>query len=185
VKFNRDRAAVRSDLEGIQSYREAIGRGELFAAQLRPAFLRSRDPFWSVEEIKCIDFLDAEAIHPLEVSGFQIEERAAVIDELTRHRHTQQVFVPITGPILGIVGSSSADDPDQPDRAGLDAVVVRPGEGLVIKRGTWHTLPLSFLQPVACLSIMHRESLDSYHDIRDLVAAGWIALLEWTDPVHE
>jgi ureidoglycolate hydrolase len=110
-----------------------------------------------------------------------IEPRAPVIDELTRHRHTPQLFVPITGQIMGVVAASQHDDDSKPDPHRIVMVPVSPGEVLEVAPGTWHTLPFAFVTNVLCLSVMHREDLDSYHDVRDLAAEGWIGVLEWLD----
>jgi ureidoglycolate hydrolase len=185
MKFNRERTAERSDLIGPADYRIAIQSGILEEVRIQPTRERGRLPYWSVGKIESLSLFDEEASHPIEVSAFVIRERAAIVDELTRHRFTHQIFIPITGSILGIVGQSSLANPDHPDRSCLEVVSVRPGEGLWIGRGTWHTLPFAFTQEVACLSVMHREDLDSYHDVRDLAVAGWIAVLEWTDPSSE
>jgi hypothetical protein len=40
-----------------------------------------------------------------------------------------------------------------------------------------------FAAPVVGLSVMHREALDAYHDVRDLPAAGWVGVLALHDPV--
>lgn len=185
MKFNRDRTAVRSDLNGLYDYRDAIKCGNLLEIRIRPTVERSRMPYWRVAQVETLIPLgDNEANHPLEVSAFVIGERAAVVDELTRHRYTHQVFIPITGSILGVVCRCSAS-PEQPDSSNLEIVSVRPGEALFVGQGTWHTLPFAFTEPVVCLSVMHREDLDSYHDVRDLAAAGWVAFVEWSDPVGE
>lgn len=185
MKFNRDRTSVRSDLEGIADYRRAIKDGSLLEVRLRQTSERSNLPYWSVGQVETFCLNDEKAGQPLEVSAFVIRERAAIVDELTRHRYTHQVFIPITGSVLGVVGQSCPGNPDQPDSNGLQVVSVRPGEGLWVGRGTWHTLPFTFTQQVACLSVMHREDLDSYHDVRDLAVAGWVAFLDWVDPSSE
>lgn len=185
MKFNRERTAVRSDLEGLAAYRRAIQDGSLLEVRFRPTPERTHLPYWSVGPVETLSLNDKEASQPLEVSAFLIRERAAVVDELTRHRYTHQVFIPVTGSVLGVVGQSRPDNPEQPDSDRLEAVSVRPGEGLWVGRGTWHTLPFTFTQQVVCLSVMHREDLDSYHDVRDLVAAGWVGFLDWNDPPSE
>ena len=73
------------------------------------------------------------------------------------------------------------DDPEHPDPSTIAMVPVSPGEAFEVGVGTWHTLPYS-ITDVAGLSIMHRESLDSYHDVRDLAAEGWVAVLGFLDP---
>lgn len=182
MKFNRERTAVSSGLEGIADYRGAIQRGDLREVRIQPTTERGRLPFWCVGPVEALSLIDSAAAAPLEVSAFVIQERAAVVDELTRHRYTHQLFIPITGSILGVVGRSRSDNPEEPGCDDLEVVAVRQGEALLVGRGTWHTLPFVFTQQVVCLSVMHREDLDSYHDIRDLAAAGWVAFLEWADP---
>jgi hypothetical protein len=60
-------------------------------------------------------------------------------------------------------------------------VPVEPGEAVELSKGAWHTLPFTFTSKSLGLSVMHRESLDSYHDVRDLAAEGWVGILKWRD----
>ena len=185
MKFNRERTAIRSDLEGLSDYRRAIQSGSLLEVRICPTSERNHLPYWSVGPVETLPLNDKEASQPLEVSAFVIKERSPVVDELTRHRYTHQVFIPITGSVLGVVGRSCSGNLEQPDSDCLEVVSVRAGEGLWVGRGTWHTLPFTFTQQVICLSVMHREDLDSYHDVRDLAASGWVAFLDWIDPSFE
>jgi ureidoglycolate hydrolase len=119
---------------------------------------------------------------PLEITAFPIKLRALVIDELTRHRSTDQIFIPLTGSLLVVAGPSREDDPDRPDPQQLRMLPVQVGEAVNVHTGTWHTLPFALVREVVCISVMHREDLDSYHDIRDLAAEGWIGIPCWRDP---
>jgi ureidoglycolate hydrolase len=136
---------------------------------------------WRLISVLNVDFRDGLNTMPLEVSSMVIKPRSPVVDELTRHRHTPQLFVPITGQIMGVVAVNEDDDDSKPDRNQICMVPVSPGEALEVGPGTWHTLPFAFVQEVVCLSVMHREDLDSYHDVRDLAVEGWIGVLEWSD----
>lgn len=182
MKFHKERTAIRSPLEGLSAYESAFTSGELRKVTLTPtAERRAPSGSWRVLNLVDVRFKEEESIEPLEISGMTIPPRALVVDELTRHRSTRQVFVPVTGSYLAVAAESLSDDPEHPDPSTLVMVSVSPGEAFEVGVGTWHTLPYSF-GDVGGLSIMHRESLDSYHDVRDLAAEGWVAVLGFVDP---
>jgi ureidoglycolate hydrolase len=182
MKFHGSRTAVRSPLECMGAYRAAFADGRLRAVAVRYTIETGRNGVWRRLPVEAVRFRDDGSRLPLEVGGFIIAPRASVVDELTRHRSTPQVFVPVTGPILAAVAPSRADAPDRPDPERVELVPVRPGEAIEVGVGTWHTLPFAPVGDVVCMSIMHREELDAYHDVRDLAAEGWIGLPEWIDP---
>jgi len=184
VKFNKERTAIRSPLEGLDQYEDAFRCGELKKVLLRPSLEREVQGVWEKLSLESFAWKEESSAEPLEVIAMRIRPRGLLIDELTRHPHTDQVFIPITAGFLAVAGSSFADDPHNPDPASLNVVPVAQGEAINIKAGTWHTLPFAGFQDLVCLSVMRREDLNTYHDLRDLAAAGWVAFPTWTDPEH-
>jgi ureidoglycolate hydrolase len=182
MKFHKQRTGIRSPIEGAAAYAEAFQRGELERIAVLPASKSEEPGVWSRIPVTEVKVRQASGSQPLEMSVFSLRPRSAIIDELTRHRETWQVLFPIIGSILVAVGPSMAGDSDRPDPTQLRVVELNPGSAIRIEIGTWHTLPFCFSSNVICTSIMHREDLDSYHDVRDLAAEGWIGFLEWPDP---
>src|SRR6266404_4170206 len=179
MKFHKGRTAIRSPIEGTKAYYDAFVSGELRRVSILSADGSVQQNDWRRISVVDLTFRDGESRLPLEISSMIIEPRASVVDELTRHRHTPQLFVPITGQIMGVVAPSRKDDEDRPDPERIVMVPVCPGEALEVAAGTWHTLPFAFVNKIICLSVMHRDELDSYHDVRDLAAEGWIGVPEW------
>ena len=183
MKFNKHLCATRSEIEGPAAYELGIARQELEGVPIAVENARKGAGWW-VARADTVALRDERTSEPLEASAFRIVPRAPYIDELTRHRTTLQVFLPLTGAILAVAGGSREDDPDQPDLRRTVLVPVQPGEAIVIDRGTWHTLPFTFVSEVLCMSVMHRESLDSYHDVRDVLVSGAVGVVRWNDPVE-
>jgi ureidoglycolate hydrolase len=182
LKFNKERTAIRGDLEGLEQYETAFRSGALRKVVIHPSPLRHVIGVWEKIPLASFAWKERASTEPLEVVAMRIRPRALIIDELTRHPNTDQVFIPVTAGFLAVAGASSTTDLSNPDPASLDVISVAPGEAINIKAGTWHTLPFAILDELVCLSVMRLESLDTYHDLRDLTAAGWVAMPAWRDP---
>lgn len=182
MKFNKERTGLRSPLEGIEQYEPAFASGALKRIIVYPSQERLVTGVWEKISLEGFTWKEHRASEPLEVVAMRIRPRSFVIDELTRHPNTDQVFIPVTTPILAVAGSSLPSDPSNPDPEGLSVIPVAQGQAINIKAGTWHTLPFAGLNDVICLSVMRCENLDTYHDLRDLAAAGWVAIPSWRDP---
>lgn len=182
MKFNKDRTATRSSIEGLEQYEREFAVGTLRKVVLFPSVESQVQGVWEKSRLEGFAWKERSAAEALEVIAMRIRPRCLVIDELTRHPNTDQVFIPVTAGFLAVAGASSVGDPDNPDPASLNVIPVAQGEMINIKAGTWHTLPFAMLHEVVCLSVMRREDLNTYHDLRDLAAAGWVALPMWQDP---
>lgn len=182
MKFHKARTARASPIEGVEAYERAFADGTLRRVVVTPCEIDGEPPTWRRTPLAGLELRDDDATEPLEVSDVAIRPRALVVDELTRHRFTHQVFIPVTAPFMAVVAPSRSDDPDSPDAERLRMVPVAPGEAFVVGRGAWHTLPYVFSHEVLGLSVMHRETLDAYHDVRDLATEGWIGVLGLHDP---
>lgn len=176
MKFNRERTATRSELEGLEVYEAAFRTGQLERVDVPVADGTEEPGIWRVLPLEEVSYRDDAATEPLEISEVVIEPRELVVDELTRHRGTPQLFVPVTGS-FGAVVAAGRSDGAAPDPDTLRIVPVTPGYAIEVGRGTWHTLPFSFATRVVGLSVMHREELDAYHDVRDLAAEGWVGVV--------
>jgi ureidoglycolate hydrolase len=178
LKFNKALAVTSTPLEGIADYERGFADGILRKVDIEPTDRREDLPVWRVFAIEDdAEYGNNRAAEPLEISGMIIQPRAFVVDELTRHRTTNQLFIPIGGSFLAVVAGSRPDDPDSPDPDRLTLVPVKAGEVFEVCLGTWHTLPFAFVHPVYGLSVMNRETMEAYHDVRDLTAEGWVGVL--------
>lgn len=183
MKFNKELATTSSSVEGMALYEKAFAEGTLRRVTVAPTTLRTCGDLWRVFPIEDdAEYGDKSAPEPLEISGMIIPPRAFVVDELTRHNTTAQLFIPVSGSLIAVAAASCPDDPDSPDPDSLAFIPVRPGEVFEVGIGTWHTLPFSFVHPVHGLSVMNRENLNAYHDIRDLTVEGWVGVLAIPDP---
>jgi ureidoglycolate lyase len=63
--------------------------------------------------------------------------RNSEIQTLEMHKLCQQVVVPLTGEIIQIVAASGPAGP--PDLQTLRAFRIRPGQGICMRPGCWHT----------------------------------------------
>ena len=185
MKFHKDRTAIRSPVEGVEAYEKGFETGELMRIKITPKASRTspHPRAWKIYPLHDLLARDDDATEPLEVTDITIPPRALVVDELTRHRTTRQIFIPIVGAFMVVAAESRGEDPDSPDPKSLVMVPVYPGEAFEVGVGTWHTLPYVFCGTAIGLSIMHRNTLNSYHDVRDLAAEGWIAILGLEDPI--
>lgn len=183
MKFNKERTSIRSSLETIKDYEDAFLSGALRKIIIYPSDSSASAGVWEKIRLDGFSYGQETSTRPMEVISMRIRPRCLLVDELTRHPNTDQIFIPITAGLLAVAGTSLQTDPANPDPSSLMAIPVAQGEAINIKAGAWHTLPFAILQDVICISVMHREDLDSYHDLRDLPAAGWVAFPTWKDPV--
>ncbi|WP_431519988.1 ureidoglycolate lyase [Pseudorhizobium pelagicum] len=77
------------------------------------------------------------------------------VTRLENHSLTQQAIVPLTGPIIQIVGLSSADG--SPDTGSLKAFKVLPGQGICMRVGCWHATRVE-QDPVTCAMLSRRST---------------------------
>jgi ureidoglycolate hydrolase len=184
MKFYKTLTVHRSPLEGLEQYENSFALGELRRVKVYPSETGGIEGIWKKIKLEQFDWSTAFSERQVEVLAMRIRPRGLVIDELTRHRNTDQIFVPITAPILAIAGPSYALDQSLPDPDALLAVPVQPGEAINIHAGTWHTLPFALVGDLICMSVMYREDLNTFHDLRDLAACGWVGIPTWRDPEH-
>lgn len=182
MKFNKTLTASRSPIEGLEEYEKAFQSGNLRKIAVYPTAERAMPGIWEKFVLDGVVWRDAPAAERLEVTAMRIRPRSLVIDELTRHPTTDQVFIPVTAGFLAVAGPSLPTDPTNPDPDCLNIIPVLPGEAINIKAGAWHTLPFAMVQDFVCLSVMYQQDLDAYHDLRDLAASGWVAIPNWRDP---
>jgi ureidoglycolate hydrolase len=177
VKFHEQRTDIEhSPLKGIEDYRKSVEMGEFRLAEV---FVDST-PGQGFKVGSVLE-LDRQLIanpEVEEISGMRIKPRSFLLDEVTRHRDTAQIFIPTNGPVLAAVipDDGSGGDPN-PDFVRI--VPVLPGEFVCIETGTWHTLPFAVGSEVDLVNMVGAS--DHYHDIRDLALFGWAVQFSWPD----
>ena len=93
MKFNKERTAVRSSFEGLEQYEEAFRSGALKKVTIYPSLDRDAPGVWEKIRLEGFAWRDESSEEPLEVVGMRIRPRCLMIDELTRHLHTDQLFI--------------------------------------------------------------------------------------------
>ncbi|MBN2051287.1 MAG: ureidoglycolate lyase [Spirochaetales bacterium] len=74
-----------------------------------------------------------------------------ICSSLERHKESSEVLIPVMVPVAVICALSSARDENTVDRKTIKALVVSPGEALVLHPGVWHSAPY-----------VHRETADTF-----------------------
>lgn len=178
MKFHTSRTATRSSVSGFDAYVAEIAAGRLRGVDLPVRTVGSPRPHVLAATALSVALLDGATVD--DVDGFVIEPRAFVLDEVTRHRQTPQLFVPLDGPVVA-VAIPGQDGEEEPNERLASAEVVLPGELVRIPSFAWHTLPFALAGPVRILTVIGPSSQDDYHDVRDLAASGWVGWLRWFD----
>lgn len=182
MKFNKNRTALRSSFEGLEQYDTAFVKGLLRKVNVYPSICDAVPGIWSKLRVGEFTWVGPRTGQPLEAVGMRIRTRAFLIDEVTRHRNTDQIFIPINKGVLAVAGASLYTPTNEPDPDGLNVISIEPGEAIRINAGTWHTLPFAMFGETICMSVMLFEDPDDYHDVRDISAAGWVGVLNMKDP---
>lgn len=180
MKFHKNRVKTQPTVEGFDNYIKLSNENKLALVPVRLCSDFESLNFWRKVPVETVEIIDQRLPEPLEISKVIFQPREPIVDELTRHQSTFQIFLPITGSISAVVTKSTTTG--HPDRDSAIMVNVSPGEAFIVERGTWHTLPFSFHQKCVGLSIMYRDTLENYHDVRDLVVEGWVGVLTWDNP---
>jgi hypothetical protein len=183
MKFHVHRTDIEhSPLNGVSAYQEAISAGALRLVNVQIDSSPGRG--FKVGSVRGLDFSMLANGQVEELSGMSIKPRAFVLDEMTRHRETAQIFIPTTGPVLAaVIPDDGITEEPNPDL--IRVVPVNLGEFVCIEVGTWHTLPFSLGGPVDIVNLVGASHDDNYHDIRDLPLLGWIAKFDWPDPLTQ
>lgn len=58
------------------------------------------------------------------------------VGKMERHLHTQEALFCLTDPIVVAIANSGEDK--QPRAADIEAVIIQPGEVIVLNKGVWH-----------------------------------------------
>merc|ERR550525_450233 len=88
---------------------------------------------------------------------------------LERHMEMTQGFIVLgKNPGLFVLGEPTHDREDLneeqralPDPNRVEAVIIPPGMGLILKKGTWHDFPVSCGPPVSCFILNTEEVVEA------------------------
>lgn len=117
MRFNKGRTSVRGSLEGLEEYERTIQAGTLREITVYPCVEREVRGVCKKLRLEEFPWREKSSQGPLEVLAMRIRPRCPPVDELTRHPNTDQVFIPVTGALLAVAGSSSTGDQNNPDPA--------------------------------------------------------------------
>ena len=77
-------------------------------------------------------------------------------NSLEKHFKTEEFLAPLDGTIFVILTKTDASDEKKPDLATVRAFEVKPGQGVLLRSGTWHRCPLSEGKPVKTLCLVRK-----------------------------
>lgn len=94
-------------------------------------------------------------------AGFlDLQPAGLQIDWAERHMHTDELLLPLTGPILVYV--APPDYPLEPGRLPpletFRVFIVHPGQGVLLHKGVWHGAPLVSQHPAQAMALLLQGS---------------------------
>ncbi len=129
--------------EAFAPYGWMLGKG-LAHAPAAAAFSNAATDFWREHAF------DTGAGGQTEVLWVNYRIQDPQITALENHLLTEQALVPLTGEVIHVVAASDAQG--GPDLSSLKAFVLKPGEGVCMKPGCWHSSRVRGGE-VACLML--------------------------------
>lgn len=92
-----------------------------------------------------------------EVVWVNYRDTSLVVRKLEAHWLTQQALVPLVGEVVHVVCPGREDDRALPDLSRIKAFLIRPGRGICMRPGCWHT---SFVREgqSTCLMMTRRST---------------------------
>lgn len=114
-----------------------------------PSFASPSSDFWREH------LFDAGLSGNPEVLWVRYRDREAEVLRLEAHWLTEQAVVPLTGPVVQIVATSTPDG--QPNLDSLAAFEVPVGEGICMRPGCWHATR-ALQNEVTCLMLTRRST---------------------------
>jgi ureidoglycolate lyase len=70
------------------------------------------------------------------------DPRPLQVEALERHDDREEWVYALDQPVVQVVALSAPGQPDRPDAASVAAFLLRPGQGVVVERGIWHSAGL-------------------------------------------
>lgn len=139
-------------------YGTMLGKG-LAHAPTEAAFSNAATDFWREHLFETGAGGDTEVLWV----NYRIQDPH--IAALEQHLLTQQALVPLTGEIIHLVAASTAQG--GPDLTTLKAFIIKPGQGVCMQPGCWHSSRVRHGQ-VSCLMLTRRSTtLDLVAHMRD------------------
>lgn len=129
--------------DAFAPYGWMLGKG-LAHAPAPAAFSNAATDFWREHAF------DTGAGGQTEVLWVNYRIRDPQIVALENHLLTEQALVPLTGEVIHVVAASDAQG--GPDLNTLKAFVLKPGQGVCMKPGCWHSSRVRGAE-VACLML--------------------------------
>jgi ureidoglycolate lyase len=134
-----------------------------------PVFSNPATDFWQEH------LFDTGAGGEPEILWVNYRNRNETVESLEMHRLTQQVMVPLSGPVIQIVATSLQDG--RPDLSTLAAFRVPPGKGICMRPGCWHATRVR-REEVTCLMLTRRSTtVDLIHHLTTGSASEESAIL--------
>jgi ureidoglycolate hydrolase len=84
------------------------------------------------------------------------------VDEMERHLKTQEILVALKGDAVLTVAKADNSKPS-PDDATIKSFLLKQGQGIMFKAGTWHALPCS-VNDTCMLLVVFRENTSYSED---------------------
>lgn len=79
---------------------------------------------------------------PLLIGLVRTDPRPLQVEALERHDDREEWVYALDQPVVQVVALSAPGQPDRPDAASVAAFLLRPGQGVVVERGIWHSAGL-------------------------------------------
>lgn len=126
--------------------------GWVFTPAVRPGLMNfaSRDIAFSEQHI-----FDPGSSGDTQILWVTYSARGSEFQTLEMHKFCQQVVVPLTGDVIQIVAANAPDE--RPDLQSLAAFRIRPGQGICMRPGCWHTTRVE-KGDVTCLMLTRRST---------------------------
>ncbi|KFZ22180.1 ureidoglycolate lyase [Thermotoga neapolitana] len=107
----------------------------------------------------------------LTVGFLEVYERSKEFSKMERHIRTKEIFFVIDNSVIALVGKPTPDQ-DFPDPETVRAFLVKPGQGVLLKEGTWHWIPYPLAKKARLLVLFKKGTPDEDLEIKDLLEKG-------------
>jgi len=114
-----------------------------------PSYTSPSSDFWREH------LFDTGSAGETEVLWVKYRNNEETVESLEVHWLTEQAIVPLTGPVVQIVATSTPDG--RPDLDSLQAFLVPVGEGICMRPHCWHSSRV-FQNEVTCMMLTRRST---------------------------
>jgi ureidoglycolate lyase len=134
--------------EAFNAYGWMLGKPLAADGQV-PSYRSPSSDFWREH------LFDTGVAGETEVLWVKYRNAEDMVESLEAHWLTQQAIVPLTGPVIQLVATSTAAG--LPDTESLRAFWVPPGEGVCMRPHCWHATRV-LQEEVTCLMLTRRST---------------------------